>query len=194
MASSHALIEHDEIQHWAEDRKAKPACVKRTGGKGDPGMIRLDFPGFSGAQSLSPISWDAWFKAFDDNNLALLVQDTTARGQRSNFNKLVSRESITEGLPPRRRRKQAARRSRSSSSGRRTGGTTRSTSTSGRSPTGRTATRKAKSASTTRKSAGGAAARTRSTARASAADRSSRTRTGQKASRTRSGQKAKSRR
>ena len=56
-------------------------------------MIRLDFPGFSGARSLERISWDDWFKAFDENGLALLHQDKTARGQKSNFNKLISRET-----------------------------------------------------------------------------------------------------
>ncbi len=59
-------------------------------------MIRLDFPGYSGAQSLEPISWDEWFQKFDESNLALLYQDTTARGQRSNFNKLVGRETAEQ--------------------------------------------------------------------------------------------------
>jgi hypothetical protein len=87
------LTDHEEIRRWAEDRRAAPACVRGTGGKrGDVGMIRLDFPGFSG-QRLEHIDWDDWFKAFDDSKLALLVQDTTARGQTSNFNKLVGRET-----------------------------------------------------------------------------------------------------
>jgi hypothetical protein len=67
--------------------------VRGTGGKNDPGMIRLDFPGFTGSETLQPISWDEWFRAFDENNLALLVQEETADGTRSNFNKLVSRET-----------------------------------------------------------------------------------------------------
>jgi hypothetical protein len=74
-------------------RGAKPACVRGTGGKNDVGMIRLDFPGFSGEESLQPISWEEWFKAFDENRLALIMQDETADGKRSNFNKLVSRET-----------------------------------------------------------------------------------------------------
>jgi hypothetical protein len=94
MASSHALTDHEQIRRWAEARKAKPACVKGTGGKNDPGMIRLDFPGFTGGESLQPISWDEWFKAFDENGLALLVQDETADGKQSNFNKLVSRDTV----------------------------------------------------------------------------------------------------
>lgn len=56
-------------------------------------MIRLDFPGYSGGESLQPISWDDWFRAFDDNNLALVYQETTSSSERSNFNKLVARET-----------------------------------------------------------------------------------------------------
>jgi hypothetical protein len=44
---------------------------------------------------LQHISWDDWFAAFDENELALVVQDTTADGKPSNFNKLVSRESVS---------------------------------------------------------------------------------------------------
>lgn len=93
MSSAHPLTDHDEIRRWAESRDAKPTCVKGTGGDGDVGMIRLDFPGFSGEGSLQEISWDEWFRAFDENGLALLVQDQTAGGEKSNFNKLVSRET-----------------------------------------------------------------------------------------------------
>jgi hypothetical protein len=92
MASAQPLTDHDEIRRWAEQRGAKPTCVKGTGDRDDPGMIRLDFPGWSGADSLQEISWDEWFKAFDDNNLALIVQDKTSNGGESNFNKLVKRE------------------------------------------------------------------------------------------------------
>jgi hypothetical protein len=52
--------------------------VRGTGGPDDVGMIRLDFPGYSGEGSLEEISWDEWFDKFDESNLALLVQDETA--------------------------------------------------------------------------------------------------------------------
>jgi hypothetical protein len=79
--------DHEEIRRWAEAHEGHPAAVKGTGGEGDPGMLRLDFPGFSGEGSLSPISWDEWFQAFDANNLALLYRPE------DRFNKLVSRET-----------------------------------------------------------------------------------------------------
>jgi len=90
-----ALIttDHDEIRQWAEGRGAHPACVKGTGRRSqDIGMVRLDFPGFSGEQSLQRITWDEFFKAFDKNGLALVYQEKTASGQRSNFNKFIKRE------------------------------------------------------------------------------------------------------
>jgi hypothetical protein len=94
MASAEPVTDHKQIRQWAEARGAKPACVRGTGGKGDPGMIRLDLPGYSGDETLEPITWDEWFRAFDDNNLALLIQEETASGERSNFNKLVSRDTV----------------------------------------------------------------------------------------------------
>ena len=91
--SARPLTDHEEIRQWAEERDARPACVRRTGGNGDVGMIRLDFPGYSGEESLEEISWDEWLQKFDESNLALMVQDETASGKRSNFNKLVGRET-----------------------------------------------------------------------------------------------------
>lgn len=77
--------------------------MRGTDGGEDVGMIRLDFPGFSGEGSLEVIEWDEWFQKFDDSGLALLVQDETAGGQRSNFNKLVSRETAKGGSSARRK-------------------------------------------------------------------------------------------
>lgn len=95
-AKTRVLSEPEEIRRWAEERGAKPTCVKRTGGSNDVGIIRLDFPGYSGEESLQEISWDDWFEKFEESNLALLVQDTTVGGQKSNFNKLVSRDTVNQ--------------------------------------------------------------------------------------------------
>lgn len=94
MASSHPLTNHDQIRRWAEARRAKPARVQGTERtKDDVGMIRLDFPGYSGAGSLEEITWEEWFEEFDENDLELIVQEETASGETSNFNKLVKRGS-----------------------------------------------------------------------------------------------------
>jgi hypothetical protein len=114
MPSAHPITDHDQIREWAEQRGAHPACVKGTGAKNDTGMIRLDFPGYTGAESLEPVSWDEWFKSFDDNNLVFIYQEHTADGKKSNFNKLVSRESIEGGVPRRRAKAQGGSRARRS--------------------------------------------------------------------------------
>jgi hypothetical protein len=70
--------------------------VKSTRGKGDDtGILRIDFSRYSGSGSLEEISWEEFFEKFDREKLALVYQDTTARGQKSNFSKIVSRETTT---------------------------------------------------------------------------------------------------
>jgi hypothetical protein len=96
MASASWTTDHEFIKAWAEERGAKPTAVKGTGGGDDVGMIRLDFPGFSGEGKLEPISWDEWFEKFDEADLALLYQEETAGGQKSNFNKLVKRSTVAQ--------------------------------------------------------------------------------------------------
>jgi comEA protein len=94
MASGKATIDHEYIKQWVEQRGGKPAHVKGRGGPDDPGILRIDFPGFSGEGSLEEISWDQWFEGFEANNLAFICQEQTADGQESRFNKLVSRDSV----------------------------------------------------------------------------------------------------
>lgn len=92
--SARSTIDHDEIRAWVEARGGCPARVKRTGRGGDPGILRIDYPGYSGKQTLEKISWDDFFRWFDENELAFLHQDKTAGGKQSRFSKLVSRDSI----------------------------------------------------------------------------------------------------
>jgi hypothetical protein len=96
MATTKVTTDHDEIRRWAESRGGTPARVKGTGGrrgKDDPGMIRIDFPGWSGEDSLEPIDWETWFRAFDDNELALLHEPGDREGSPSRFNKLIGRDT-----------------------------------------------------------------------------------------------------
>jgi hypothetical protein len=88
--------DHDEIRRWAEERGGKPSHVKRTGSGEDIGILRIEFPGYTGEDTLEPIEWEQWFEKFDDRSLALLYQEETAGGERSNFNKIVSSETAEE--------------------------------------------------------------------------------------------------
>lgn len=96
MAAAKATTDHEVIREWAEARGGHPARVRGTGGDDDVGMIRIDFPGFSGEGSLEEISWEEFFEKLEEKKLALLYQEETSQGEQSNFNKLVSRHSIEE--------------------------------------------------------------------------------------------------
>ena len=95
MAQAKVTTDHDEIRKWAEARGGRPAAVRSTQPKDTTGIIRIEFPGAPNAKddNLEEISWDEFFEKFDESNLALLYQEETASGQRSNFNKLVGRET-----------------------------------------------------------------------------------------------------
>ena len=95
-SKSQVTTDHDEIRRWAEERGGVPAHVKQTGKGKDPGILRIDFPGYSGEGSLEEISWEEWLQKFDENGLALLYQENTANGRRSNFNKIVSRDTAAQ--------------------------------------------------------------------------------------------------
>jgi hypothetical protein len=96
MSTSKTTTDHDTIRKWAEERGGRPAAVRSThGGKGGTGIIRIEFPGAPHAKddNLEEISWEEFFEKFDDSKLALLYQETTSGGQKSNFNKLIGRET-----------------------------------------------------------------------------------------------------
>src|SRR5688572_9856097 len=95
-ASAKTTTDQEEIRRWVESRNGRPACVRGTGGGNDVGMLRIDFPGFSGEETLQEISWDDFFRAFEENDLAFLYQDRTSDGSESRFFKLVSRSSAEQ--------------------------------------------------------------------------------------------------
>jgi hypothetical protein len=95
-AESKVTTNHDEIRRWVEERGGRPARVKGTGDDESPGVLRIDYPGFSGEETLEPITWEEFFKAFDENNLAFLYQEQTKDGEISRFSKLIDRDSIEE--------------------------------------------------------------------------------------------------
>jgi hypothetical protein len=97
-AEARVTSDHDEIRKWAEARGGKPAAVKATHRGKDAGIIRLIFPDAPNADddSLEEISWDEFFRKFDEARLALLYQDRTSGGRVSLFNKLIGRETAEE--------------------------------------------------------------------------------------------------
>ena len=181
---SRVLTEHDEIRRWAEERDAQPACVRGTGSEEDVGMIRLDFPGYSGETSLEPIDWDEWLQKFDENNLALLVEDQTARGEQSNFNKIIGRETAaarSQGRRTSRHAERGSKRAETRATGRRSRASSRASSSRGKrsrsGATRATSSRSSRSRSGRSTSARGTSSRSSSS---SSRSRTARTTTGKK--------------
>ncbi len=92
-AEARTTTDHDEIRRWVEERGGHPARVRDTERKGSPGLLRIDYPGYSGGETLEAISWDEFFVGFDENNLAFLYQERLKDGSKSRFSKLIDRSS-----------------------------------------------------------------------------------------------------
>jgi hypothetical protein len=100
----HALDEHADrdgqtlatrspevIRAWAEERGGRPATVPGTEHDGRPGVLRFDFGGGDNDR-LQEISWDDWFRTFQERNLVFLFQEKKADGSQSNFFRLDNPE------------------------------------------------------------------------------------------------------
>ena len=81
-------IDHDEIREWVEARGGFPATVEGTERASEAaGLLRIDFPGYSGKNTLAPIDWDEFFEKFEESKLAFLYDDKP----RSRFSKFIAR-------------------------------------------------------------------------------------------------------
>ena len=89
---SRQTTDHDTIREWVEERDGYPATVRGTGDGDEPGVLRIDFPGYSGEETLERISWETFFEKFDEEDLAFLYQEETDEGRTSRFFKFVDRE------------------------------------------------------------------------------------------------------
>jgi hypothetical protein len=87
-SESKFTTDHDEIRRWVEERGGNAARVK------DTNLLRIDYPGFSGEDTLEPLGWEEFFGIFDKNKLVFLYQEQTKDGGKSRFSKFVDRDSV----------------------------------------------------------------------------------------------------
>src|SRR3954464_1749522 len=82
--------DHDTIRKWATKHKGKPAAVERTHKGDDVGIIRIMFPDAPNSEhdALVEISWDEFFREFEERNLALLYDP------KGMFSKVVGRARV----------------------------------------------------------------------------------------------------
>ena len=89
MSSAKTTTDHDVIRKWAEQRGGRPAAVAATHKDDQGGLLRIDFG--EKEDSLDEISWDEFFKTFDQRQLAFLYQEEAGNGRKSRFFKFVRR-------------------------------------------------------------------------------------------------------
>ena len=81
--------DHDTIRRWAEKHGGKPAAVDRTHKGDDVGIVRVMFPQAPHSEHghLVEVSWDDFFREFDQRKLALLYEPD------SMFSKIIGRDT-----------------------------------------------------------------------------------------------------
>lgn len=100
MATIH-LTDHEAIRSWAAARLGAPAIVDISPAGGTQPMLRIVFGQAAyqdqdrperpqNAGGIELVEWDEWFGIFEQNQLALVVQDETA-GSRDNYYEFAPR-------------------------------------------------------------------------------------------------------
>jgi hypothetical protein len=75
MGTTGPMADHGRIRKWIEARGGHPVRVPGAG----EAAVRIDFEKSAG--SSEDISWDEFFRAFDDSRLAFLHRDRTMDGR-----------------------------------------------------------------------------------------------------------------
>ncbi|SCL40426.1 hypothetical protein GA0074692_5793 [Micromonospora pallida] len=76
---------HEVIQRWARARGAKPATIAGTERDGRVGVLTFDLPGYRTSRRLRQVTWNEWFRTFDERRLNLIYQEQLRDGRPSNF-------------------------------------------------------------------------------------------------------------
>ncbi|MGW4497314.1 hypothetical protein ACWENR_01650 [Micromonospora sp. NPDC004336] len=76
---------HEVIRRWARERGAKPATIAGTEREGRAGVLTFNMPGYRESRRMREITWDEWFRTFDERKLNLIYQEQLRDGRPSNF-------------------------------------------------------------------------------------------------------------
>lgn len=78
MAQTTRTIDHQEIKGWVEERGGSPAVLEGTYDGFGSGILRIDWG--RGEEALDQLSWEDFFRVFDDNDLAFVYESGEERG------------------------------------------------------------------------------------------------------------------
>jgi hypothetical protein len=85
-----ATTNHEVIRSWAEERGGVPATVEGTEHGDRAGVLRFDFG--ERTAKLRHITWEEWFRTFDERGLNFLYQEQRKDGRQSNYFRLENPE------------------------------------------------------------------------------------------------------
>lgn len=86
--------DHATIRTWAEARGTRPSAVKGPGAGHEISGLRLDSRG--GGSWLEEITWDEFFRRFEEMGLEFLYQDVSRDGEPSTFYRLINRTARSQ--------------------------------------------------------------------------------------------------
>ena len=66
--------DHQTVRRWVESRGGHPAVVTGAPGEGEH-VLRVDIPGYDEQEFLAAISWDEFFRHFEEKRLAFEYED-----------------------------------------------------------------------------------------------------------------------
>jgi hypothetical protein len=94
MKDTVSTIDHNEIKSWTEERKGAPASLKEPSEEASNLILRILFNGDKNVNQAKEISWEQFFKLFEQHQLALVYKHENFGGKLSNSHRFVFRDEI----------------------------------------------------------------------------------------------------
>lgn len=91
---------HEEIKSWITTHDGKPDLIQTPGVGNSEEGLRIDFPGkedeeyFNENTKSEDISWNEFFKRFEEWNLAFMYEEKTRGKNLSNAYRFIKRDQL----------------------------------------------------------------------------------------------------
>ena len=94
LGTSACTTDRETIRRWVERRRGRPAAIRsRSREDYEAAPPRIDFPEYRSTGVVRRISWDEFFRKFEEKRLAFVYQELTSTGELSRFFRFVHRDA-----------------------------------------------------------------------------------------------------
>lgn len=90
-SASQTTTNHNQIVQWAKERGGKPGLIQEPGKNRNP-HLQINFEGYA-AHNLKELSWDEFFRIFDEKHLQFQYQEETEDGTESRMARFISKDN-----------------------------------------------------------------------------------------------------